>query len=144
MITDDDLLRMTIRTYTYLRRYNELTSRDGQQMTVKNKGFGTILNVLEENDGISQGEIAKLADLRQQTVSEALVKLETRGLIRREQSDKDKRVSLIFITEEGRIAQREISFARNQMASKFFSSLTEEEKESLYQILMKLEKDCTE
>ena len=144
MITDDDLLRMTIRTYTYLRRYNELTSIDGQQMTVKNKGFGTILNVLEENDGISQGEIAKLANLRQQTVSESLVKLEKHGFIRREQSDKDKRVSHIFITEEGRIAQREISFSRNRMASKFFSSLTEEEKESLYQILMKLEKDCTE
>ena len=112
MITDDDLLRMTIRTYTYLRRYNELTSIDGQHMTVKNKGFGTILNVLEENDGISQGEIAKLANLRQQTVSESLVKLEKHGFIRREQSDKDKRVSHIFITEEGRIAQREISFSR--------------------------------
>lgn len=144
MVTDDDLLKMTIRTYAYLRRYNEAPSSNDEIMTVKNKGFGTILGVLDEKDGISQGDIAKLAKLRQQSVSEALVNLEKRGYIRREHSDKDKRVSLIFITDEGRIAQRELSFSRNKMASRFFASLTDEEKETLYQILMKLERDCAE
>ena len=144
MVADDDLLRLTIRIYAYLRRYNEKLSTESGMMTVKNKGYGTILSVLDEKDGISQGEIAKLANLRQQSVSETLVKLENKGYIRREVSASDKRKALIFITDEGRIAQREIAFAHNEMAGKFFATLTDEEKESLYNVFKKLERDCAE
>ena len=143
MVTDEMLLKMMIRAYAFMRRSPGGPSEDSDLMTLKTKGFGSILDILAEQDGISQGQIAELANIRQQSVSEALVQLEKRGSISRSPSKTDKRVTLIFLTEEGRELQKELRDRRQQMAKNFFFRLSEEEKESLYQILLKLVKDCT-
>ena len=68
-------------------------------------GFGHILDLLAEHDGMSQQQIAEMLHIRPQSVSEAIKGLENRGLIRRLPNEQDRRSSLIYITQQG-IEQR--------------------------------------
>lgn len=142
-MSDEELLKILIRAYALMRREPGHSSDDGDLMTLRTKGFGSVLDILAQQDGVSQGQIVEAANMRQQSVSEALGMLEKRGCISRKPSETDKRVSLIFLTEEGRIMQKELQSRRQQMAKNFFSCLTQEEKASLYQILLKLVKAAT-
>ena len=135
MATDEMLLRALIRTYAFLRRAPE---KDGM-MTLRTKGFGTMLDLLAETDGATQRELTEKAQMRQQSVSEALASLEKNGLINRQTEPDDRRTARYFLTAEGVTAQRELKSRRERMAGEFFAPLTEEEKETLYRLLRKLE-----
>ena len=137
MITNEVLLRLMIRAYSHMRREPSPSSDDGL-MTLKTKGFGIVLDILSNNDGISPAQIAEIASMRQQSISETLIKLEERGYIRRETCEDDKRKTLIYITDEGKITQKDLKARREQMADSFFSCLTEDERRSLYDVLVKL------
>ena len=138
MATDDLLFKMLIRAYAHLRRDPEQIPDGNELMTLKTRGFGSILDVLIRNDGMTQADIALMLDMRQQSVSEALVKLENYGFIRREQSNENRRKALIYLTEEGRVMQKELKARRDRMAESYFSCLSDREKDALYLILKKL------
>ena len=140
MVSDEKLFRMMIRANAFMRRSPHLAG--GEQsgtFSQPQKGFSAILDILAENPGITQARTAELSRMRQQSVSEALSSLEHRGYLVRTPSEKDKRVFLLSLTEEGKTAQKESFRQRQELAKSFFSVLTEEEKENLYHILQKLE-----
>ena len=62
-----------------------------------------VLTLLQESDGISQRKLALILDIRPQSLSELLGKLERDGLIRREKNEDDKREILVSLTEVGRV-----------------------------------------
>ncbi|MBP1764033.1 MAG: transcriptional regulator, MarR family [Firmicutes bacterium] len=69
---------------------------------------------LSEKEGISPTELSKTS-LRDKPYTTRLIdKLEDRGLIRREESQNDKRSSLIYLTKEG-----------NELSKEIFSIITE-------------------
>ena len=138
MVTNEMLLKTLIRACAHLRRNPEQKPDGTGRMTLKARGFGSILDVLTRRDGMTQAEIASMLDMRQQSVSEALEKLEQNGYIRREQSPENRRKVLIYVTEEGRAMQKELKARREQMADAYFSCLSEQEKDALYIILSKL------
>ncbi len=143
MTKEQQLMRTLLRACASVRRQPHHT--DGQSPTAKPRGFGHILDLLVEHSGISQQQLADSLRIRPQSISEAIGILESRRLIRKEASPTDRRVTLIHITEEGRAHATVLAEERRQHAQHFFSVLTEEEKDSLLQILTKLghaQEDC--
>ena len=100
-------------------------------------GFGHILELLSE-EGMSQQQIAETLGIRAQSVSEAISVLESRGYVRRQPSDSDRRKILVCITDEGRQHREEMAQQRAEHAREYFSVLTEEEKTELLRLLEKV------
>ena len=89
-------------------------------------GQGRVLALLARNPEISQRELTFLLGLSRQALAELLAKLEQKGLIERSQSDEDRRVVLVSLTEPGHEAAREIGERMNRRSS-LLDPLTDEE-----------------
>ncbi|MCD7783281.1 MAG: MarR family transcriptional regulator [Firmicutes bacterium] len=101
-------------------------------------GRGQIITMLSKRDGVTQKELSEMMCIRPQSLSEALTKLEDEGMIRRERSETDKREVNVFITDAGRACCEDIHRRHEAHAAEFFSALTEEEKQTLGELLTKL------
>ena len=97
-----------------------------------------LMNMLKENGELSQKEIAEKLDIRPQSLSELLVKMESDGFISRRQDKDDKRVIVVALTEKGEEQLVVLRQANREHAEKLFSPLTDEEKDTLIAILKKL------
>ena len=104
----------------------------------KCRGFGRILDLLTETDGLRQQQIAELLDIRPQSASEAISNMEHAGLIRRETDEQDRRSSRIYITPEGKARQTELLTRRIENARRVMAPLNEEEKQTLLALLEKV------
>lgn len=98
------------------------------------KQFGStqdhIIRILDENGGtMGQKALQELLHVRPGSISEILTKMEEKGLITRTKDSDDRRASLITLTADAETPEEPESF---------FSVLTEEEKETLTEILAKL------
>ena len=67
------------------------------------------LNVLDHVDGIEQAVLAGYVALDKSTAGNVLMRLEERDLIRRENSTKDRRIKLLYLTNKGRELVRNAS-----------------------------------
>ena len=97
-----------------------------------------LMNMLKENGELSQKEIAEKLDIRPQSLSELLVKMESDGFISRRQDKDDKRVIVVALTEKGEEQLVVLRQANREHAEKLFSPLTDDEKDALIAILKKL------
>lgn len=104
----------------------------------RHRGAGHILDLLSESTGVSQQQIADALDIRPQSVSEAIAALEKQGFIRKEISAADRRMTLIYLTGEGQRHAQELAQERKAHAIRFFSALSDEEKETLLTLLTKI------
>ena len=68
------------------------------------RGQGRVLALLKAKPTTTQRELSFLLDMRQQSLSELLAKLEEKGYVTREKSAEDGRVTAITLTEEGAAA----------------------------------------
>lgn len=115
------------------RRHHQVPNADKPKFW----GYGRILDVLSENDGLSQREIAELLSIRPQSASEAIASMEGQGLIEKRANQLDKRSSLIYITQVGRQRQIDLRNERIENARRIFEPLTNLEKETLLELLNK-------
>ena len=99
---------------------------------------GHLLHLLEKESGVSQTHLAEMMDIRPQSLSEMLCRLEGEGLLERRVSESDKRSSQVYITEKGRRVSREMRARHEQFAQEFFSVLTDAEQETLSALLEKV------
>ena len=134
MTIEQELMRYLMRTHAATRRHTQ-TNHDEKG---KRRGFGHILNLLSNQEGLSQQQIADALHIRPQSVSEALSILEERNLITRQTSPNDKRVSLIYITEAGMTLRQELEQELQERTKRLFANLTQEEKEELLRLLEKI------
>lgn len=104
----------------------------------KCRGFGHILDLLTQNDGLRQQQIAELLDIRPQSASEAVANMEQAGLVRRAPDEQDRRSSLVFITQEGRQQQAQLLARRIENAKRVMAPLDDAEKETLLRLLDKI------
>ena len=89
-----------------------------------------IIRILDENGGtMGQKALQELLRVQPGSISEILAKMEEKGLINRSRDDEDKRASLITLQTEALPDSDETSC---------FSVLSEEEKESLKELLKKV------
>ena len=89
-----------------------------------------IIRILDENGGtMGQKALQELLRVQPGSISEILTKMEEKGLITRTKDSDDRRASLITLAADAETPAAQESF---------FSVLSEEEKETLTEILAKL------
>lgn len=141
MNNDTELFRLLMRTAAAARRplspVEENAGADRPRPHGR-RGYGHILELLSRTEGICQQQIALLAGIRPQSVSEAICALEGRGYVRREAGIEDKRTVLIYLTEAGEAHRAHAALERAQKADRLFAALTEEEKQTLFSLLNKI------
>lgn len=60
-----------------------------------------LLHLLSDHNGISQQQIADMTAVSRSTISETFTEMMKEGYIERRVSEEDKRLSLIYLTDEG-------------------------------------------
>ena len=102
------------------------------------QGQPKILDFLSINDGCIQREIANNCNIEAATVTSILSIMEKAELIYRNQDPKDKRVLKVFLTDKGRLAQKEVEKIFNLIDMECFEGFSEEEKDQTIKILNRL------
>jgi DNA-binding MarR family transcriptional regulator len=111
----------------------------GTEQSSYHHGTGRILSKLvHQGDGLSQTALAEKMNIRPQSLSEALSKMEERGWIRRTPNPQDKRGTLVYLTDEGRFREAELAERRRQTADSLLCVLNESEKDTLATLLGKI------
>lgn len=105
---------------------------------VPGPGMGRVMSILNDSGDMNQAQLAKELDIRPQSLSELLSKLEAEECVARRQSPSDKRQTIVSLTEKGKIRVAGFRERHRKDAEAFLAALTEEEKENLFEILKKL------
>lgn len=101
-------------------------------------GAQGLLIELWKKDGLTNGEIAELLDIKPSSVTAQVKNLENAGLVERRQDEEDKRSSRVFLTEKGQKAQEKRQDLHDNISSDLFDGLNTEEQEQLSILLNKL------
>ncbi|MGB2578606.1 DNA-binding MarR family transcriptional regulator [Elusimicrobium simillimum] len=117
------------------RMHHHMHHMAGGPFANAHRGQGRVLALLKIQPNISQKDLAYLLDLRAQSLSELLAKLEKNGLVQRSASETDRRSMNISLTPAG-----EEAALQGEETSKedFFSFLSDEEKTNLSNMLDKI------
>lgn len=92
----------------------------------------------EHPEGIWQKDIAEAAGINASSTSELIAKLEEDGYLLRETDENDKRATLLKLSEAGKARAEEIRAERGARLDALFAKLTEEEKQTLSDLLDKI------
>ena len=95
-----------------------------------------MLNLLYQQDGLSQKEICSKLCIKPSTVTVSLQRMEKSALVCRVTDEKDKRIQRIYLTDYGRELHREVEKIRKEVNAVMVQGMTPEEVDHLkYQIL---------
>lgn len=104
---------------------------------------GKILFVLWQKDKITQKELACETGLAKNTITVMLEKMEKNNLIKRITDEKDKRKSLVILTEHAKSLKKCSDEISDEMLKKVYKGFSEEEidkyEEYLHRIIRNLE-----
>ncbi|WP_200769862.1 MarR family winged helix-turn-helix transcriptional regulator [Streptococcus equinus] len=84
-----------------MKRHRILSQSQFGQFADTSRGQGRILAMLKIQPEIATKELAYLLGIRQQSLNESLKKMEKSGYVYRKQSEKDRRVMIVHLTEKG-------------------------------------------
>lgn len=101
-------------------------------------GARLVLSLLAVEDGRSQRQIVDESHLRPPTVSVIVKKMAEEGLVELRADEEDLRVIRVYLTSEGRKADREGIERIRAVDAKGLSGLSEEETKSLMSLLGKI------
>ena len=102
------------------------------------RGQDKILKILEENEEISQKDLQEQLGIQSGSMSEIVIKLESKGFLDRVKDDTDKRMTKLKLTDLGREKLNEINQRSDLDETQLLQALSEEEQESLKALLSKL------
>lgn len=114
-------------------RFSERLSR--LRLTPAHSG---ILHILSATPGITQQALAALLGMVPSRLVALLDELESRGLMQRRQSEKDRRRHALVLTEKGRKALASIGELSREHQRLLLASLTEAEREQLATLLQRI------
>lgn len=98
-----------------------------------------ILTMIDEHEeGIRQKDIASALGINPSSMSELIGKLENDGYVARTVDPSDKRATLITLTELGQARAAEVEDEKNAGFQQLFCRLTQDEKETLYNLINKM------
>ena len=104
---------------------------------------GKILFVLWQKDKITQKELATEIGLAKNTITVMLEKMEKNNLIKRITDEKDKRKSLVILTDYAKSLKKSFDEISDEMLKKVYKGFSEEEidkyEEYLHRIIRNLE-----
>jgi DNA-binding MarR family transcriptional regulator len=102
------------------------------------------MQILYVNGAMTQKELAEQLRIRATSLSELLMKLKKKGLIKRTVTEKDKRTFLVTLTDAGRSKAQEQNQGRNKLYAEILYPLSELEKEQFRLILNKIKEHYVE
>lgn len=132
--SDIELIKKFINLNKVLIQFQKDRHRDFMHIAYRGRGQNSILKILADCDTMPQSELVKQLDMRPQSASEMLKKLEKKGLVTRCQSETDKRVTDLQITEQG----KQIYKQSEEFTPIALNVLSDEEKQQFANILDKL------
>ena len=97
-------------------------------------GQPRVLFYLEEFPGISQKELSEKLDISKESISVSTRRLETSGFLERKESDIDRRVNLLKLTDKGFRVVKDLRSNFEKINSQMFIDLNEIEKKELKRI----------
>ena len=97
--------------------------------------------ISESPDGVRQKELAENAGINASSTSEVVSKLEDDGYLVRQIDPSDKRATILKLTDMGQVRAEEIRAERDACFDEVFRKLSDEEKQTLSDILDKLIKE---
>lgn len=103
-----------------------------------------VLKVLHVQDGLNQNELASLTFRDKSSMARLLSKMERKNYVNREQSKKDKRINLVFLTEKGRIIFKQTRPVLKKLIKTMEQNITKIEKKQLIEILKKVQFNFTQ
>ena len=92
-----------------------------------NGAQGRILYVLWQKDGISIKTLSERCGLAITSLTSMLERMEKQGLLRRESDEKDKRKTLLFLTDRAYALREDYEAVSAQMGAVFYEGFSEEE-----------------
>lgn len=102
-------------------------------------GQDNFLYHLWSADGATQMELCEHLNCEPPTVTNMVKSLEQNGFVYRRKDDKDGRVMRIYLTQEGRALEQPVEKLWRNHQDKILKSISEEERLSLREILVKIE-----
>ena len=108
---------------------NEIGLHVGQEM---------VLCALWENEGVSQTELGDRLAVQPATVTNALRRLELKGLVERIPDTDDQRVSRVFPTADGRQLRGDVEEKWNHLERASFTGFTDPERDLLRALLSRV------
>ena len=119
--------------YGFFRMYNQEAAKHGFTTSI-----GFVLLNLHFKQGTPATKIAPLMGMESRSLSRMLKNMEEQGLIRKEQSENDKRSVLILLTAKGR-EKREISrLTVRGFNEELSSKISEEEFSTFVKVMNKI------
>ncbi|NND79030.1 MAG: MarR family transcriptional regulator [Maribacter sp.] len=103
-----------------------------------------ILKKLHEHNGLNQNELASLTFRDKSSMARLLSKMEKKNHIHREQSEEDKRINLVFLTDKGRSMFKQTRPVLEKLISTMEENITMEEKKMMIKILKKVQFNFTQ
>jgi DNA-binding MarR family transcriptional regulator len=135
---DASITELFHRVVTLMRRHHHHHEHGGDPY----RGQGRVLSILKMQPDISQKDIGFILDMRNQSLSELLIKLERSGYITRTPSEKDRRVMDIHLTELGLAAAEQMEKSQ-QHGRQIFDCLSSEEQANLSEYLKRIIKQMS-
>ena len=115
----------------------------GKDIDAFNGPQGRILYVLWQEDGVPIKTVSEKSGLAITSLTTMLERMEKSGLIRKEQSESDKRKTLLYLTDTAKALRKEYDAVSDEMGKIYYDGFTEDEikrfEEYLERILSNLE-----
>lgn len=137
MENNTNIMELFSKAAMLMHRYQYHGGRERGIFQNPHRGQGRILSVLKMQPEISQKELSYLLDMSNQSLSELLSKLEKSGFVTRTQSETDRRVMNVKLTESGMDAAKQTEQQKLD-GEEFFDCLTEEERGNIVHCLNKI------
>ncbi|RJP75436.1 MAG: MarR family transcriptional regulator [Candidatus Abyssobacteria bacterium SURF_17] len=96
------------------------------------------LEVVSRNEGLIMSELARVLDVRVNTVTGIADRLVERRLLKRERNHKDRRVIRLYTTPKGRKTVEAYQTNRESFFRKLTNILTREEQDGLVSVMVKI------
>jgi DNA-binding MarR family transcriptional regulator len=134
---EKSLMEMFHRMAALMRRYPRQRPHSRDAQGDPHRGQGRVLSILKIKPDISQKDLGYLLDMRSQSLSELLIKLERAGYVTRAPLEEDHRTMNIHLTELGAAAAGQAE--KHQADSgRLFDCLNAEEQANLSGYLKRL------
>jgi len=91
-------------------------------------GQWTLLLFLWEQEGLSQKQLSRRAQIEEPTAARTIERMERDGLIYRKRNDRDRRVFNVFLTDHGRSLRDELVPYANEVNALATHGLSDEDK----------------
>ncbi len=97
-----------------------------------------LLHILKMKDGISQHDISQIIFKEKTTITRLIDGVEKKKLIVRVRDDKDRRNNLIYLTDDGKIAESVLTPIAERINKKALNGFTKEETEMSFALMNKM------